>query len=100
MTDLLSYCYYLMCPQLNEKTNTKTGGFKNTNVTTALSTVIKIINRPMLKLKKKKNLKKNVRHWDKYFHHKNKKMAFKLAYNFSLTPVSENKNYKYSSNLS
>ena len=38
-------------PPLNRKADTRTGGFGSTNVTAALSTVIKEINRPMLKLK-------------------------------------------------
>ena len=38
-------------PPLNRKTDARTGGFRSTNVTAALSTVIKEINRPMLKLK-------------------------------------------------
>ena len=38
-------------PPLNRKEDTRTGGFGNTHVTAALSTVIKEINRPMLKLK-------------------------------------------------
>ena len=38
-------------PLLNRKADTRTGGFGGTNVTATLSTVIKEINKPMLKLK-------------------------------------------------
>ena len=38
-------------PPLNKRVDTRTGGFRSTNITSALSTIIKEINRPMLKLK-------------------------------------------------